>query len=147
MTEPSLSTLPTDRDYQVIAQVSEPLTPVQIETELRRLYNAISANQLMLMQIRTEEMDAKIAFEKAHLIATMSPDCPKVGRGDSTVAERNDWIRQQEFAEYEAYERAKKRTRNCRDYQASLEQQCSLVQSMNKSVVATYYASNGQGGR
>ena len=126
-------------DYAPVEPAREPLTPIQIEAALTNLYNAVSANQIMLMRLRTQEMDAKIGYEKAHLTATLHPDCPKVVRGGTTVAERDDWIRFQEFDEYEAYEQAKKRVRNCRDYMDMLQQQCSLVQSMNKSVVAAYF--------
>jgi hypothetical protein len=132
-------------DYDPVERRREPLTPIEIEQELSHLLNAITKNQLMLMRLRTDEMDAKIAYEKRHLVATMSDDCPKVVRGGITVAERDDWIRHQEFDEYTAYEYAKKRVKNCRDYQASLEQACSLVQSMNRSVIASYWGGQPQG--
>lgn len=136
----------TDEADYVPVERTEPLTPVEIEQALNQLLNAVAKNQIMLMQLRTQEVNAKIAYEKRHLIATMGVDCPKVSRGGVTVAERDDWIRKEEFDEYEAYEIAKKRTKNCRDYMEMLQQQCSLVQSMNKSVVASYFATSGGGG-
>lgn len=140
------ATTSSDEADFIPVEITEALTPIQIEQALNQLMNAVAKNQIMLMQLRSAEVDSKIAYERKHLNITMGDECPRVARGGTTVAERDDWIRDKEFAEYEAYEQAKKRTKNCRDYMEMLQQQCSLVQSMNKSVVASYYGASGTGG-
>lgn len=136
-----------DEDYEKVAIKQDPMTPVEIELALSQLFNAVAKNQVMLMALRTSEVEAKLEFEKAHLRATASPSCPKVERGGVTVAERDDWIRRLEFEEYSAYETAKKKVKNCREYMEMLNQQCSLVQSMNRSVVASYWGAPDRAGR
>jgi hypothetical protein len=134
-----------DLDYVPIS-AAEALTPVEIERFLHQLLNATASNQIMLMRLRTDELDAKIAYEKRHLVATSSEECPTVSRNGGTVAQRDDWIRTQEFHEYTAYENAKKRTRNCREYLDSIGDQVSILQTLSKSATVAYYASTGQGG-
>lgn len=133
----------------VPVQIGEILTPAQIESYLSAIFNAMAKNQLVLMRLRSDELDAKLAYERIHVITTMDPMCPQVERGGTTVAEREDWIRGVEFNEYSDYEQAKKRVRNCRDYLEAIKEQASILQSLNRNVVATYTSGgryNGQGG-
>lgn len=72
--------------------MTEPLTPVQIEAKLRALVNAIAVAQADLRNFRVKEADAATALLRAKIRAQMSPDCPRVVRGETTVGDRDAWI-------------------------------------------------------
>jgi hypothetical protein len=115
-----------------------PMTPVDCERELARLKNAIAQAELLMRERLTEECEARLALERAHLIASTDPDCPRVERGVWTVAERDDWIRGQEFDELDRHERAKKDFKLAQRYQERLEQQVSITQTQAKFVLQAY---------
>lgn len=75
--------------------MTEPLTPVQIEEKLRTLVNAITLAQSDLRQARLDESNAAIDLLRCEVRTTMDPDCPVVKRGEVTVGDREDWIKQQ----------------------------------------------------
>lgn len=75
-----------------LAGKTEPLTPIQTETELSRLISAITTAQLDLARFRKSRAVAYVAYRKAKLRAAHDVRCPKVERGSVTVAEREDWI-------------------------------------------------------
>lgn len=127
----------------------EPWTPVQVETQLSKLFNEVAQAELSMRKLSEVEADATWAYERAHVIASQDPNCPVPARGGYTVGERDSWIRGMCQDEYEGLEYAKLNVTIQKRYIARLEQQCSLVQTMSKHVLAAYavagrsYAGNG----
>jgi septal ring factor EnvC (AmiA/AmiB activator) len=79
----------------------EPLTPVQIERETRRLHHErdraqqqIEAARDVLTAARQASTRAKAALTIAVAKATLLPDCPVMGRGPGEVAAavRDAWL-------------------------------------------------------
>jgi hypothetical protein len=116
----------------------QPLTPLECERELGRLSNAVAQAELLWRKALDQEVDARLAYERAHLIASTDPDCPLPQRGGDTVAMRDDWIRGMEFEELQNHELAKKLLRQAQRYQDRLDTQVSIMQSRTKTAMQAY---------
>jgi len=122
----------------------EPLTPVAVERKLRALVNDLARAQAMLRDARDVEVATKHAYERAHRVAMLSADCPKVTRGGFTSAERDAWVDQQCGELREAYEVAKVTREAADDHLRTLRDQSMIVMSLSRSV-NTAYAMAGTG--
>jgi hypothetical protein len=69
-----------------------PITPAAFEAEMHDLDDRLESLRLQLVDARNCENDAKRDFEIAKVTAAMHPSCPRVRRGEVTVAERQAWI-------------------------------------------------------
>lgn len=128
----------------------EPWTPVEVERKLAELMSAVADAELKMRGLLVQEADARQAYERAHIIAAMDPNCPVPGRGagGSTVGERDSWIRGMCQDEYDGLVYAELNVTIQKRYIARLEQQCSLAQTMSKHVLMAYQVAGarGQGG-
>lgn len=125
----------------------EPWTPVMVERKLAELFNQVAQAEIEMRKLLENEAEAKLEYERAHVIAAMDPNCPIPVRGGSTVGERDSWIRGCVEDEYRGLEYAELNVTIQKRYIARLEQQCSLVQTMSKHVLAAYAtAGTGYGG-
>lgn len=133
---------------QVERQPFEPWTPVQVERKLAELMNAVAEAEISMRKLLEVEADAKWGYERAHVIASTDPNCPIPTRGGATVGERESWIRGIVQDEFQGLEYAQLNVTIQKRYIARLEQQCSLVQTMSKHVLAAYHVAGakGQGG-
>lgn len=120
------------------AQRFEPWTPLQVESKLAELMNAVAQAEIRMRDLLQQEADAELAWTRAHVIASTHPECPVPARGGATVAQRDDWIRGMEADEWEALRYSQLNVQMQKRYIARLEQQCSLVQTMSKHVLAAY---------
>lgn len=68
------------------------LTPAAAEQRLIVLEKTLEMATEMLKIARDAEVAAKHEFEAARRKAGLSPECPRVERGGTTVAERTEWI-------------------------------------------------------
>lgn len=68
------------------------LTPAAAERRLVELEQKLELATEMLKVARDAEVEAKHVFEAARRRAALSPECPVVTRGGTTVAERTEWI-------------------------------------------------------
>lgn len=118
--------------------VSEPWTPRQVEQKLAELYNAVAQGELAMRKLLEAEADAKLEYERAHVIAAMDPNCPIPTRGGATVGERDSWIRGVVEDEYRGLEYAQLNVSIQKKYLERLERQVSIVQTMAKMVLASY---------
>lgn len=118
---------------------NETWTPQRCSEVLTLLFNAIAAAELMMRKLLIQQADAKLAYERAHVIASTDPDCPQPSRRDEiTVAQRDDWIRGMEQSEFDAYEYSQLNVNIQRRYSDRLSEQISIVQSIQKNVLQSY---------
>lgn len=121
-----------------LADRQEPLSPVETERELSRLVSAISTAALDLARFRKARAIAYLAYRKAKTVAAHHPSCPRVVRGASTVAEREDWIDSQVWDEFEALTKADTMLEiGIEGLRATLAT-AEVVRSLNASVRAAY---------
>lgn len=132
----------------------EPLTPIQVEEQLRKLHNESRAAQKEMRTARLALVDARGALTIAKAVlefavadATTSPECPVPGRsaGEVTVAFRDAWVVKQTKAERLAVLEAEANTRRlaaameaARDFARSVSEQLSAVQSIGAQVRDAY---------
>lgn len=118
----------------------EPWTPVQCETELARLYNAVGRAELAMRKVIIALSEAERAYERAHIIAAMDPECPVPNRGvgGATVAMRDSWIRAMCEDEYAGLTYARDNLEIQKGYQRSLSERISIVQTMARLVMQAY---------
>jgi hypothetical protein len=123
----------------------EPLSPVDIEKQLRWVLNALTRAQAGLREARDEEVAAKHVFERAHRLAMLSGACPKVTRGGFTTAERDSWVNEQSVEPREAYELAEAKRRAAEDHLRTLRDQSMVMATLAKSVHQAYAMSGVPG--
>lgn len=123
----------------------EPWTPREVESELAKLMNLVAESELAMRKLLEAETDAKWAYERAHVIAATDPNCPMPTRGGATVGERESWIRGMCQDEFQGLEYAQLNVTIQKRYIASLEQRCSLVQTMSKMVLGAYNVAGARG--
>lgn len=116
----------------------EPWTPAQVEATLAKLFSEVAQAELAMRGLMEQAADAKLAYERAHVIASQDPNCPVPTRGGYTVGERDSWIRGIVEDEYRGLEYADLNVTIQKRYIERLNQQCSLVQTMSKHVLAAY---------
>lgn len=120
---------------------SNPWTPRDCEEILTRLFNAVAQAELAMRKLLEQLADAKLALERAHVVASTDPECPRPSRKDEiTVAQREDWVRGMESEEAEAYEYSKLNVEMQKRYMERLGDQVSMVQSIQKNVLMSYQA-------
>lgn len=112
------------------------LTPAEIETHLKKLYNELAFAQIDLRNLRDAEVDAKLDYQRARSTAILSPECPKVSRkdGGATVDERDAWVDLRIEAEKSTLAVAEVNRANAEDYLRMLRQQAEIVRSLGTSV-------------
>lgn len=118
--------------------MTDQVTPVQIERRLFELVNELAAAQFVLVKARDREVELKHAAERSARQAMFSPECPRVGRGESTVAERDAWIDMESALEREAYEVAEATRKASQDHINTLNTQAMVVMALSKSVLMSY---------
>jgi hypothetical protein len=128
-----------------VAPHYEPWTPVQVETKLAELMNEVAQAELAMRRLLEQEADAKLEYERAHVIAATDPRCPVPSRGGATVGERDSWIRGMVEDEYRGLEYSQLNVTIQKRYIERLSQQASLCQTMSKHVLAAYAISGARG--
>lgn len=132
----------------------EPLTPIEVEAQLRSLTNHSRAGQqqMRLARAALAEGRKKVAIAKTLLSFAIADqldaaDCPPVGRGagETTVAVRDAWVVRKTKAERLALQEAESTVRdlvtameNARTFAHSVSEQLSAVQSIGASVREAY---------
>lgn len=116
----------------------EPLTPVEVERQIRWIANQLTRVQADLRDARDEEVHAKHTFEREHRRALLSGDCPKVARGGYTTAERDAWVDERCAQVREAYELAEVKRKAAEEHLRTLYQQGTLAATLAKSVGQAY---------
>lgn len=112
----------------------EPLTPADVERQVRWIYNQMTRAQTILREARDAEVAAKHVYERAHRKAILSSDCPKVARGGYTTADRDAWVGEQCAEQQEAYELAEVARKAAEEHLRTLYQQGTLAAVLAKSV-------------
>jgi hypothetical protein len=125
------------------------LTPREVEEILSELYNESAKAEIEMRRLLDQELDARLAYERALIAATVDPDCPKVSTNPRvTVDERDAWIRGVIFDEYEGFEMAKKNVKIQQRYIDRLCEQTTKIQTISKHVLQAYaLPQSGVGGR
>lgn len=141
------SAVSPDEEYNFVPPPYEAWTPVKVEHTLHDLFYAVARAEIELRKALDHELDCKLEYERAHVIASTDPMCPRPNRVDVFVADREDWMRGCEYDEYLAWEHAKNQVQRILRYQRRLGEQVSIVQSMSKHVLAAYSSSQGAGAR
>lgn len=137
----------------------EPMTPVESENLLRVLGRQnreaprlIEAARDDLVAARKVLTSAKAALTIARAKATLSPECPIVGRGtgETTVAVRDSWVVMQTLAEQAAVvdaeaavQAASAKLQAAEDNRKSLREQTMVATSINSSVREAYRGTGG----
>jgi hypothetical protein len=116
----------------------EPLTPVEVERQIRWVQNKLTQAQAELRDARDAEVSAKHTYERAYRKTILSGDCPKVTRGGYTTAERDAWVADQCADEHEAYELAEVKRKAAEEHLRTLYQQGTLSATLAKSVGQAY---------
>ena|ERR1035437_37036 len=118
--------------------MTEPLTPVQIESKLRGLVSQISIAQADLRNFRIKEADASVALMRAKIKATYDPACPQVKRGDVTVGDRDAWIDRATVDEADEAIHAEALREIAQDALRARIAESQAVQSLNASIRQAY---------
>lgn len=137
----------------------EPLTPVQIEKEIRRLHHERERAQQQIEAARIDQVNAraiatsaKAALTVAIAKATLRPDCPVMGRGPGEVAAavRDAWIVMETLDEREAVTTATTDVSAASavmsaafQYAEQVSEQLMAATSLNKSVTEAYRTGGG----
>lgn len=137
----------------------EPLTPVQIEREVRRLHHErdraqqqIEAARDVLTNARQASTRAKAALTVAVALATLRPDCPVMGRGPGEVAAavRDAWLVLQTLDEREKVTNtatdvtaANAVMNAAMEYAEQVSEQMMSAAGLNKSVTEAYRGTGG----
>lgn len=107
-----------------------PLTPMAIESRLRRLVTELSQAQQALAHFRDLEVEARHDLNRAKRRAVLSGRAPRVARDGATAAERDAWVEDQVDAEQVAHDRAVAAREAAQDHLRVLRDQASVVQSL-----------------
>ena len=116
----------------------EPMTPIAVERELVSLHARLEELRLQLVDARNLENEAKRAFEVAKVKAAMHPACPRVKRGEVTVAERQAWIDEHILDQMLLLDDAKNMRVIASEALRTAQKQVELVQSVGASVRTSY---------
>jgi hypothetical protein len=117
----------------------EALSPRQVEQLLGELYNEQIRAEVARRDLNDHLLDCVVAHEKALVIATMDPMCPKVQTTPRvTVDERDAWIKGVVFGEWEALQMAKTNLENQDRYLRALADNTSKVQTISGHVKQAY---------
>lgn len=118
--------------------MTEPLTPVAIESKLRALVNAITIAQQELRTARLDEDSAHSEYMRAKITAAYSDECPKPKRGETTVGDREMWIDRETMNEGDAARHMTVLREIAVDALRARIAESQAVQSLNASVRQAY---------
>lgn len=136
---PGFDDLPPEWTQIPAVDPREAWTPQRVSEVLTALFNATAQAELRMRALLIQLAEAEMAYERAHVIASMDPDCPMPSRSSEiTVAMRDDWIRGMEQDEFDAMRYSKLNVDIQRRYMDRLERQTSQVQSIAKGVYQAY---------
>lgn len=120
--------------WEDASQYAEPLSLQDAERQMRWVLRAMWDAKKLLEELRTTEVSIKHEFERAKRRAMLSADCPKVGRGSATVADRDCWVDEQVAADRERFELAQVSTQAAKDHVSTLQSQAVVIASLSKLV-------------
>ena len=120
--------------WEDASQFTDQLTLIQAEQYMRWVLRAMHDAKLLLEEYRTHEVSVKHEYERARRKALLSSDCPKVGRGSATVADRDCWVDEQVASDRERYELAQVTTQAAKDHVSTLQSQAVVMSSLSKLV-------------
>lgn len=129
--------------------LEEPLTPVEIEQRLRASIGMLTRAEQALVAARDAETRAELDYKRALWAATLSPSCPKVGRGsgDTTVAERDAWVGQQTYDQWAGYRMAETTREAAQDHLRTTRDLIEVLRSLGASVRTAYEGAGYSGSR
>ena len=116
-----------------------PQTPNEVEALLHRACERLEQLRVELVAAREAELEAKKAYERAKVTATLDPWCPRVERGGTTVAERQAWIDERVLDDLLALEGAKSLRVIANEALHSAHKELEALQSIGASIRATSY--------
>lgn len=114
------------------------LNPVQVEQKLRQCVNDLYAAEKALAEARDAEVDAEIAYQSTRRKLLLSEACPKVSRGNVTVADRDAWIDNECADEWMAYRLTSVKCQAAQDHVRTVRDVTSTVQSIASLVRQAY---------
>lgn len=118
------------------------LTPVMAERRLVELEQKLEMGTEMLKIARDKEVDAKHIYEAARRKARLSPECPRVERGGTTVAERAEWLDDQAAQAQWSYDVATAARQAAYDHLQTVREQGMICMALLRSA-NTAYAMSG----
>lgn len=108
----------------------EAMSPLDIERGLRNCITELTKTEAKLRSLRDAETEADLAFRSAYRRAILSPECPKVERNGSTVAERDAWVEDHCDEQYRAHQLAKVATKSAEDHLRTWRDVTSTLQTI-----------------
>lgn len=114
------------------------LNPVQVEQKLVQSVRDLYAAEKQLAEARDTEVEAEIAYQTTRRKLLLSDDCPKVSRGNVTVADRDAWIDNSCADEWMAYRLAQTACQAAQDHVRTVRDVASTVQSIASLVRQAY---------
>lgn len=118
--------------------MSEPLTPLEVESKLRSLVNDLAQAQAELRRARDAEVDTRHEYDRARRRALLSEKSPRVTRGGYTVAQQSAWVDEQCADLKFAADKATVIREAAQDRLRVLLAQAEVVRSLGASVRAAY---------
>lgn len=126
-----------------MAEGYEVWSPVDVERRLIELITAITLAQKDLAGRRNQEVQRESLHRQAVTRVSHDPNCPVVRRGETTVAEREEWISERTQSEWQHWAFARTERDIAVDNMRALQTQASLVQTLASSVRQAYSVSGG----
>lgn len=125
--------------------VYEDITPANIEQRLRFLSDELERANNALRDARQAELVAQTALTDAKADATLSPECPVVGRGpgETNVGYRNAWVARRIAPYVRAYEQAKTMRQAATDYVKTVRDQTEVARSLGVGAREAYRGIGG----
>ena len=114
------------------------LNPVQVEQKLRACVNELYAAEKQLADARDAEVEAEIAYQTTRRRLLLGDDCPKVSRGNVTVADRDAWIDNECADEWMAHRLTTVKCQAAQDHVRTVRDVTSTVQSIASLVRQAY---------
>ncbi len=118
--------------------MTEPLTPVLIESKLRQLITQITVAQRELAAKRDHETETEIELKRQRLALSLDNACPVPTRGGPTVAMRDEWIEHQCFEAWADHRNATTAREIAQDALRATLAVSDTAQSLNASVRQAY---------
>lgn len=109
-------------------------TPTTARNRVRKVGSELVAAEIALKSARDAEVNAKHEYEQAQRRAALSPEAPRVARGERTVAEREAWVADRCEAQEFAYRVAEVNRQAAQTHYATLDTQAMLAQAILKSI-------------
>jgi hypothetical protein len=118
--------------------VTEPLTPIAVESKLRELVTSVTMAQRDLAGARDAETQAEITLKRSRVAAAHASDCPRVARGGATVADREAWIDKQCLDDWAHHRVATTAREIAQDRLRAVTTISEVVRSLGSSVRTAY---------